>query len=530
MKRRQFLNAASVLAVGSQMVTTKARAQAGADGPSQAAIQGPPQAATGGLPSALDSFGFEEVAALAADRATRVYTQPVAEQVGSFADLNYDQYRGIRFRRDLDPLNGRGGFSLDLLPPGAIFYEPININIVLDGVPHRLGFDPHFLEFDPSQFPDGADLNTKGDMGWSGFRLRTMLNKPGVMDEFLVFQGATYFRAVARGTLYGLSARGLAIKTGSPDGEEFPLFTDFWIHEPAETQGTIRIHAILDSKSVAGAYQFDVNPGATTMVRTRVALFPRIELHETGLAPLTSMFWFGSASRRGVDDYRPAVHDSEGLQMYTGSGQALWRSLTSSRTLQVASFVDRDPRGFGLIQRKRDFEDFQDAEAMYHLRPSAWIEPEGEWGEGEIRLVEIPVENEFNDNIVSYWVPKEPIPRDKRYEFRYRLSFTAVPPNDLPLAKIRQVRSGRSINSETMRSFIVDFDLSLFSEEMPEPQVTTSTGKIVHAYLKPMPNQQILRLAFEYEPGDARLADLQSVLTNKEGVALSETWMTRWTA
>lgn len=488
------------------------------------------QGASEGPSPALDVFGFEEVAAIAADRATRVYTQPVAEQVGSFADLNYDQYRAIRFRRDMDPLKGRGGFALDLLPPGAIFYEPININVVRDGVPQKLGFDPHMLEFDPSQFPDGADLKTKGDMGWSGFRLRTMLNKPGIMDEFLVFQGATYFRAVARGTLYGLSGRGLAIKTGSPDGEEFPLFTDFWIHEPAEATGTVRIHAVLDSKSVTGAYQFDVNPGAVTMIRTRVALFPRVELRETGLAPLTSMFWFSPASRRTVDDYRPAVHDSDGLQMHTGAGQALWRSLSSPKTLQIASFVDRSPRGFGLIQRKRDFEDFQDAEAMYHLRPSAWIEPEADWGEGEIRLIEIPVENEFNDNIVAYWVPKNPMAKDKRHEFRYRLSFTALPPNDLPLAKIRQVRSGRSINSETTRSYIVDFDLSLFTQEMPESKVTTSTGKIVHAYLKPLPEQEVLRLAFEYEPGDAELADLQALLTNKDGVALSETWMTRWTA
>ncbi|MDP0928295.1 glucan biosynthesis protein [Paracoccus onubensis] len=519
MKRRQFLNAASVLAVGGQIVAARAQAQEADD-------------ETGGdVPTAHHDFGFEDVAAIAEDRATRVYTQPVAEQVGSFADLNYDQYRGIRFRRDLDPLEGRGGFALDLLPPGVIFYEPVNISIVRDGVPQKLGFDPHMLEFDPSQFPDGADLDTKGEMGWSGFRMRTTLNKPGVMDEFLVFQGATYFRAVARGTLYGLSARGLAIKTGSPDGEEFPLFTDFWIHEAdPNSAGTIRIHAILDSKSVTGAYEFDVSPGAVTMVRTRVALFPRIDLRETGIAPLTSMFWFSPASRRTVDDYRPAVHDSDGLQMHTGAGQALWRSLSSPKNLQIASFVDSDPRGFGLIQRKREFEDYQDAEASYHLRPSAWIEPEGDWGDGEIRLVEIPVENEFNDNIVSYWVPKEPITKGKRREFQYRMSFSALPPSELPLAKIRQVRSGRSINEETQRSYIVDFDLSLFSSELPESKVTTSKGKIVHAYLKQLPEQQVLRLAFEFQPENAQFADIQAVLTGKDGIALSETWMTRWSA
>lgn len=523
MKRRQFLNAATALAAGSAFAATPAQAQSDAEAQASANADATAEA----VPT---TFDFEEVAAIAAERASTIYTQPVADQVGSFANLNYDQYRGIRFRRGADPLGGHGRFAMDLLPPGSIFYEPINISIVNDGVPQKLVFDPHLLDFDPSQFPDGADLDTVGGMGWSGFRLRTVLNRPGLMDEFLVFQGASYFRAVARGTLYGLSARGLAIKTGSPQGEEFPLFTDFWIHRPAETSDWVRIHAVLDSKSVTAAFQFDVNPGAVTMVRHRVAIFPRVELRETGIAPLTSMFWFSPASRRAVDDYRPAVHDSDGLQMHTGAGQALWRSLTAPSTLQISSFVDNNPAGFGLVQRNREFETYQDAEAMYHLRPSVWIQPEGDWGEGEVRLIEIPVQNEFNDNIVSYWLPKAPLARGTRHEFRYRMSFAPLPSNDVPLAKVRQVRSGRSINVETTRSFIVDFDLSLFTDELPESRVTASAGNIVHAYLKPLPEQRVLRLAFEFAPGDATLADLQAVLVGKDGLALSETWLTRWSA
>lgn len=525
MKRRQFLNAATALAAGGTFAAVPVQAQiAPAEvAPADAAGNAPPAPAP-------TTFGFEEVAQLAAERATRVYEQPVAEQVGSFANLSYDQYRAIRFRRDRDPIAGNPRFGIDLLPPGSIFYEPVNISIVRDGVPHPIAFDPSMLEFDPSHFPDGADAQTKGTMGWSGFRMRTILNRPGVMDEFLVFQGATYFRAVARGTIYGLSARGLAIKTGSPDGEEFPLFTDFWIQEPVDGSDWVRIYALLDSKSVSGAYQFDINPGAVSMVRVRVALFPRVDLRETGIAPLTSMFWFSPASRRDVDDYRPAVHDSDGVQMHTGAGQALWRTLGAHKTLQISSFVDNNPRGFGLIQRKRDFADYQDAEALYHLRPSAWIQPEDNWGEGEVRLVEIPVGNEFNDNIVTCWVPKEPMARDSRHEFRYRLSFAPLPANDLPLAKVVQVRAGRSVNSQAARSVIVDFDLSLFTDALPESKVTTSSGNIAHAYLKALPDQGVLRLAFEFEPGDATYAELQAVLTSPEGVALSETWLSRWTA
>ena len=525
MKRRQFLNAATALAAGGSFAAVPAQAQTAPD--ETAAGDGGGNNPPAPSPTA---FGFEEVASLAAERATRVYEQPVAELVGSFANLSYDQYRAIRFRRDRDPFAGNPRFGMDLLSPGSIFYEPVNISVVRDGVPHKLEFDPSMLEFDPSQFPNGADLQNKGEMGWSGFRLRTILNRPGVLDEFLVFQGATYFRAVARGTIYGLSARGLAIKTGSPDGEEFPLFTDFWIQEPSDGSEWVRIYALLDSKSVAGAYQFDVNPGAVSMIRVRVALFPRVDLQNTGLAPLTSMFWFSPASRREVDDYRPAVHDSDGVQMHTGAGQALWRTLGAHKTLQISSFVDNNPRGFGLIQRKRDFADYEDPEALYHLRPSAWIQPEDNWAEGEVRLVEIPVENEFNDNIVTCWVPKEPLAKDKRHEFRYRLTFSPLPANDLPLARVVQARSGRSVNSRTTRSVIVDFDLSLFSDGLPESRVTTSAGTIVHAYLKPLPAQGVLRLAFEFEPGDATLADLQAVLINPEGVAQSETWLARWTA
>ncbi len=517
MKRRQFLHAATAVVAGSSLAVTRVHAQIAADG-----------AATASAPT-VSGFDFEDVATLAQERATRVYKQPVADLVGSFADLNYDRYRAIRFRREHDPLKDNDLFGMDLLPPGSIFYEPVNISIVRNGTPQKLEFDPRLLEFDPSQFPDGADLETRGEMGWSGFRLRTILNRPGVMDEFLVFQGASYFRAVARGTLYGLSARGLTIKTGSPDGEEFPLFTDFWVHEPAAGSDRVRIHALLDSKSLTAAFQFDVNPGAATTIRTRLAIFPRVELRETGIAPLTSMFWFGPASRRNVDDYRPAVHDSNGLQMHTGAGQALWRTLASHKNLQISSFVDSNPDGFGLIQRDRDFTDYQDAEAMYHLRPSAWIQPQGDWGEGEVRLIEIPVENEFNDNIVSYWLPKQPMAKGERHEFRYLLGFAPLPPNDVPLAKVRQVRSGRSINVESTRTYVVDFDMSPFGDQMPESKVTTSAGSIVHAYLKPLPEQRVLRLAFEFDPGGAALADLQALLTDGNGMALSESWLARWT-
>lgn len=517
MDRRQFLYATAAVAAASRIGTAYAQ-------------NGQNQADTGQNDAPFGGFGFETVATLARERATTAFVSPRTDLVGSFANLGYDTYRGIRFRRDMDPLAGNAQFGMDLLPPGMIFSEPVRINLVRDGMAEPLAFDPHLLDFDKAQFPDGADLDTVGNMGWSGFRLRCPLNRPDVMDEFIVFQGASYFRAVARGTLYGLSARGLAIDTGSPRGEEFPLFTDFWVHLPDPGDDSITINALLDSSSVAAAFEFVVKPGVETVIATRVALFPRSDIAGAGIAPLTSMFWFGPSGRSGIDDYRPRVHDSDGLQMLTGRGQQLWRTLGAHKTLQISSFVDENPAGFGLIQRPRRFDQYQDAEARYDLRPSTWIEPLGNWGQGEVRLVEIPVENEFNDNIVSFWTPKQPLTKGNRSDWAYRMVFAPLPEAGPPVAHIVQTRSGHAINSKTGRSYVIDFDLAPFAEtDLPESRVTASAGKIVHAYLKPIPEEGVLRLAFEFEPGSAHLSDLRAALDGKDGT-LSEVWMARWTA
>lgn len=479
-------------------------------------------------PAAPKPFGFEDVAEMARDLASKPYAYRDAELVGSFSNLTYDQYRGIRFRRDRDPWAGSRDFAMDLLAPGAIFHEPVDISLVDEGVVIPVKFDPHMFEFDPAHFPDGVDYETVGNMGFSGFRLRAPLNRPDVMDEFAVFQGASYFRAVARGTLYGISARGLAIGTGSAEGEEFPLFRGFWIHKPSDQDRYVTIHALLDSRSVSGAFEFRITPGAETVFDTRVALFPRQDMNNAGIAPLTSMYWFGPTDRTRVDDYRPAVHDSDGLQMLTGSEQRLWRVLSGHSTLQVSAFMDENPLGFGLAQRARSFDAYQDAEARYEKRPSAWIAPQDGWGKGTVTLVEIPVQNEFNDNIVSYWQPADTLKAGERYDFNYMLSFAPEPPDSAPIARVVETMSGQSVNNATARTFVIDYDLDVFGSDDPVAQIKASAGSIGHSYLLRMPEQGRMRLAFEYIPDGAKLADLSAVL-NGAGGALSETWIARWT-
>lgn len=474
-------------------------------------------------------FGFEEVARIATDLARAAYVAPSTTLDPPFRDLGYDAYRGIRFRREADPWAGIPGFGLDLLPPGMLFTEAVRINLVENGTVRPLPFDPSVFDYHENSFPPDAGQSPPGNMGWSGFRLRTVLNHPGFLDELAVFQGASYFRVLGRGNRYGLSARGLAIGTGSPEGEEFPAFREFWVHTPDLVRQSVTVHALLDSPSVAGAFEFVLTAGDDTLVATRAALIPRRDLADVGIAPLTSMFWFGPGDRGSYDDYRPAVHDSEGLEMVTGSGQRLWRGLNNPATLQISAFADRNPRGFGLMQRSRDFEDYQDAEARYELRPSAWIEPGPGWDKGAVVLVEIPLDSEFHDNIVSFWKPAEPLLAGVRHDFAYDQRFGSAPGDGFPVARVRQTRSGQSVNAQGARSFLIDFDLDLFRDQ-PDPVavVSTSAGQVEHPYVIRLPDEGLLRLAFEFRPERAELAEITARLDGPEG-PLSETWLHRWT-
>lgn len=473
-------------------------------------------------------FGFEDVVARAQALAASPFAAPDSTLLPPFADLNYDQYRAIRFRRHRDPWAGNKDFRLDFLPPGLFYNQPVEISLVQDGVELPQAFNPSMFEFDPSQFPDGVMPGDAGKMGFSGFRIRTPLNRPDVMDEVIVFQGASYFRAVSRGTLYGISARGLALGTGQPGGEEFPIFRAFWIHTPSPRDRSVTVYALLDSKSVAGAYEFVISPGAETVVETRLSLFPRVDLNNVGIAPLTSMFWFGPGDRSGIDDYRNAVHDSDGLQMLTGGDRRLWRALNNPPGLQFSNFMDVNPRGFGLAQRERAFDHYNDMEARYELRPSAWVSPRDDWGKGAVTLIEIPVNNEFNDNIVSFWQPASALAARARHDFAYDLTFAPQTPDSAPISRVLQTRAGVAVNEPKARSYVVDFSSDVLDGIDPTAVIESSAGKITGTHLVRLPREDRVRLAFQFWPEGAKLAELSARLDGPEG-PLSETWFGRWT-
>jgi periplasmic glucans biosynthesis protein len=402
---------------------------------------------------------------------------------------------------------------------------------VSEGAASPLAFDPSLFYFDPQHFPyanGAAPADAPRDLSYSGLRALYPINRHDSPTEFLVFQGASYFRAVGRDQIYGLSARGLALDTGTAEGEEFPIFRHFWIHEPEPSATSLRIHALLDSPSVAGAFEFVIQPGAETVMDVRSVLFPRRDLPAAGIAPLTSMYYFGPAHRRFVDDFRNAVHDSSGLLMFTGTGLRLWRPLDNPATLQISSFSDSDPRGFGLAQRERGFGHYEDAHARYERRPSGWVVPRGDWGEGAVVLVEIPTTSEFHDNIVAFWRPAEALAAGGEYRFDYRLYWADQPPDQPPLARVAATRGGVSVNDPRLRSIVVDFDFGEAPSEGLEPRVTASAGAVKGIWLVRLPREAQLRAAMTFDPEGADISELSLVLVDSSGHPASETWMSRW--
>lgn len=465
--------------------------------------------------------GHEDIAAEARRLAALPHRPTAMPLAGPFVGLDYDAHRGIRPRAGGAgdrPLGPR--LRADLLPPGFLLDDRVQVR--LNG--EDIAFSTDLFDFDRRYFDDTTlTVAEAAAMGFAGLRLRTPLNAPDIFDELAVFQGASYFRALGRGDVYGLSARGLALGTGGAAPEEFPVFTAFYAAAEGEAA---RVRALMESPSATGAFSFLIHPGAPTTMEIEASLFPRTPLTEAGLAPLTSMFFFGPMRRAVADDFRPAVHDSDALVILNGAGERLWRPLANPARLQLSAFVDDGPRGFGLVQSPRDFAAFNDPEAVYHRRPSAWVEPEGNWGPGAVVLVEIPTADEFHDNIVAFWRPAEPL-APGRHDFRYRLHWGAEPPARTPMP-VAGSASGRAILDPVALTHVVDFaGLADPVGLAPDLQVTGADSYGLAWF--PVPEAGVTRVSFKLVPGTAEAAELRLVLRDTGGAALSDTWLWRWT-
>ncbi len=492
---------------------------------------------TGLVPSAWASAGaaapFDAgtVPAMARAMAARAFRAPPRELPAALDAIDYDQFRDYRYRPDQALWREDGTrFQAQLFHRGFIFKDRVDLHLVEDGRARPLEYRRERFDFGP-QAPPPDDPS----LGHAGFRLHAPVNRDDHFDELCVFLGASYFRAVARGLVYGLSARGLALGSGDPGPEEFPLFRAFWLERPAPGGRAAVVHALLDSPSVAGAYRFTVRPeGAETVMDVDARLYPRTTLRNAGIAPLTSMFEFDQGDRAGIDDFRPAVHDSDGLALFTGSGEQVWRPLRNPPQVSHSGFQDVDPRGFGLMQRKREFSDFQDAEAQYERRPGAWVEPRGAWGAGEVHLVELPSGNEFADNIVAFWRPRQPLEAGREHRFEYRLHWSAGHAWRPELARVAATRSGQGDGENPPRVYVVDFEGgrldALAADAAPRVEASASAGELRNPVAYRLAANGRWRLGFELAPGGAEAVELRARLLDGDGAPLSETWLSRWPA
>ena len=413
----------------------------------------------------LWAFSLDDVAAEAKTLAEQKYQAPRSNLPKEFRDMKFADYQKIQFNRDKAQWAGdKTPFKLSFYHQGMHFDTPVKINEVTATTVEEIKYDPSRFDFGDVQFDPKATEN----LGWAGFRVLYPINKADKQDEIMTMLGASYFRVVGKGQIYGLSARGMAIDTALPSGEEFPRFTEFWIEKPKPNDKHLVIFALLDSPRATGAYRFTLRPGVDTVVDVKAQMFLRDKVGKLGIAPLTSMFLFGANQPSKVLNYRRELHDSSGLAIHAGNGEWIWRPLNNPKHLSVSNFSVENPRGFGLLQRGRDFSHYEDLDDNYDKRPSAWIEPQGDWGKGSVDLVEIPTADETNDNIVAFWSPDtlpEPL---KPFDFAYRMHWTldeaALHPTDSAWVKQTLRSTGDVKQSNLIRqpdgsvAYLVDFE------------------------------------------------------------------------
>ncbi|MFH1480557.1 MAG: glucan biosynthesis protein G [Pseudomonadota bacterium] len=424
------------------------------------------------------AFNYQKVVTLARQLAAKSYQAPEKKVPEFLLRIDYDDWRDIRFRQERALwIKENLPFVVQFFHPGLLYDRPVKINVVNTHGVRPLGFSPDLFDYGKNDFKDRLPR----DLGFAGFRIHYSINTPEYKDEIVAFLGATYFRAVAKQQNYGLSARALAIDTATLSGEEFPFFREFWLLRPSKTATELIVLALVDTPSLAGAYRFVIRPGRETVIDVTGRLFMREKVEKLCLAPLTSMFFYGEITlQRLIHDFRPEVHDSDGLQVASGEGEWIWRPLSNPGSLLVTSFQTRDPVGFGLIQRDQNFDHYQDLEARYESRPSLWVTPIGQWGSGRIELVQIPTNNEYNDNIIAYWVPSDPSKLGQPIPFSYRLTWHSPVNQRPPEGRVVATRIAKG-KEEGLWSFLIDFEgqkLEQFPADKPLTAVITTDPRI----------------------------------------------------
>ncbi len=474
------------------------------------------------LPSAQAApFGFKSVVAEARELGARPFQPAPSPVPKALLDLSYDRYRDITFNNNRSLWKPEGlPFIVQFFMPGWMYKDVVGIYQVDAEGAHAIPFSPDSFYYGPQRPPIPQNL------GYAGFRLASPVDSFG---EVAVFLGASYFRMIGRGEVYGTSARGVALDTTLATPEEFPRFRTFWIYKPGPGDREITVDALMDSPSLSGAYEFVIRPGPATMVRVRATLFLRREVKRFGVAPLTSMFERGEIEGRAPGDYRPQVHDADGLLLCNGGGEWLWRPLTAVTDTQANAFVDRDPRGFGLMQRDRKFDDYRDLEARYHQRPSVWVVPGGNWGSGVVELIRSPSNDEFADNVNVFWVPAVPPRGGQTLNVSYSIWWMSGDPPVETTGRVVSTRVAKARGASTGLRFILEFGGKALEQAGGrggiEPQIDCGEGGRVTAPVVQWNEfNQSWRLSFVAEASDrGRPVELRACLRQR-GRPITETW------
>lgn len=480
-----------------------------------------------------ERFDFDILKAIAAAKAKAPYAAPPTPDPAVLKRINYDTYNAITY--DIDKAlyrDGTGPYPITFLPVGELFGKSVAMYVVEGEAAREILFRPDYFRHPPGSPIEDLKAHPSP---FAGFEVRHDWNAVDLRahEGWARFVGASYFRAVGEADQFGLSARGVAQNPGGGPPEEFPDFTHFWVSEGKTPRDPVSVHALLDGPSITGAYRFLMFRDRTTRMDITCQLHIRKPIVRLGIAPLTSMFWFSETVSGAAVDWRPEVHDSDGLAMWTGCDEHVWRPLTSPSATTISTFQDENPRGFGLMQRDKAYDHYLDV-VKYECRPCGWVEPIGLWGKGSVQLVENPTDNEIYDNVIAMWVPAEPTVAGQTLDYRYNLHWSDEDLFAGRLARCVATRLGKggvkgAPRSDVLRLFIVEFKgpnlTALKADQPPDAVLKTSAGRFLRVEVEPSPDRakDMWRARFELDPDGADVADLSCVL-RLDGKPLTETW------
>ncbi|MEE7459589.1 glucan biosynthesis protein D [Methylorubrum populi] len=490
------------------------------------------------LPAAGSPFSDATVPDLARALGNRPFAAlPTNDVPDALKNLSREQYEAIRIRPGSLIWGGEPhGFAVEPLLRGFYYTDRVALFLVEDGVVRPVAYDRASYE-GGSEAAEAALPETARELGFSGIRIRARFGENH--QDLAIIQGACFFRLVGQGQEFGVDGRALMLRPADPRGEEFPRWRALFVERPREPGGPLVVHALIDSDSLAASLRMELRPGETSTAAITATLVTRKAIDHLGLSGMQAPFLFGPHDRRGADDARAAAYAAGGLQIRNGGGETIWRPVRNPETLQISSFIDNHPQGFGLIQRDLSPATFEDDLRRWERCPSLWIEPgasagaEGLWGEGAVTLLEIPSDAEVNENVIAYWRPKASLPAGQEIRLDYRQNWGREPAPG-PYARVSSTRSGRG-TANPRRLFLVDFTGdALFTPEgalVPlDTVLIASPGRIVEGATRwiAKPQARTVRVAFELDPGSEKASELRLALKTG-GRQITETWLYRWT-